>query len=234
MNRKLLVICATSLAGACALHAADGDFKASGAYGGTFAVNTLDASPFVATSAAEIAELPPVAWRKGDTVTATSQGGAVTVLATDAATDGAEQFVPSVDGAWTIENSEGETARIIIPFSRLGDYSVSLAAGAAAAGYGVDSLLKGPFRKVKDRVYPPTAYTGDDWVRDAAAASTVTFTPPSGSGIAATTLNLTGTGATQFTFNTAEHWKVTLSMADGTTREAQINIQRAGFVLIVR
>ena len=224
MKRRLLVICATSLAGAYVLHAADGDFKASGAYGGTFAVNTLDASPFVATSTAEIAALPPVAWRKGDTVTATSQGGAVTVFATDAATYGAEQFAPLADGAWTIENSDGETARIIIPFSRLGDYSVSLAAGTVTAGYGVDSLQKGPFRKVKDRVFPPTAYTGDDWVRDAAAASTVTFTPPSGSDLAATTLNLTGTGATQFTFSKSGRWTVTLAMADGTTREAIVSV----------
>ena len=70
MDRRLMVFLAAPLAATCMLRAADGDFKASCAYDGSFAVNTVDASPFVAASAAEIAALPPVGYAKGETVTA--------------------------------------------------------------------------------------------------------------------------------------------------------------------
>ena len=83
---------------------------------------------------------------------------------------------------------------------------------------------------------PPVAYSGDDWAGDLSKAATVTFTPPEGSGLEATTWNKAnpGTGAAAFTFNAKGVWTVTLTFADNTTRTAQIDIQTAGFMLIVR
>ena len=215
------------------LLAADGDFMASGTFDGTYTVNTSDSSPFTAADAAALAALPPVAWCKGDTVTATSQGGTVETIASDAASAGTVQFSPASDGIWTLENSDGSTARIVIPFSRLGDYAIPLASGAASGGYVIDSLLEGPYRRVMDKLFPPVAYTGDDWVGDAESAASVTFTPPSGSGLAATTLDLTGTGAVQFTFSKAGRWTVTLSMADGSTSTAIVSVN-GGMTISIR
>ena len=67
-------------------------------------------------------------------------------------------------------------------------------------------------------------------------AATVTFTPPEGSGLEATTWDDLpgGNGARAFTFNARGVWTVTLTFADNTTRTAQIDIQTAGFVLIVK
>jgi hypothetical protein len=71
-------------------------------------------------------------------------------------------------------------------------------------------------------------------VGDLSKAATVTFTPPEGSGLEETIWNKTGRSAETFTFNRKGVWTVTLTFADNTTRTAQINIQTAGFVLIVK
>ena len=65
-------------------------------------------------------------------------------------------------------------------------------------------------------------------------AATVTFTPPEGAGLEATTWNKTGKGAEAFTFNAKGDWTVTLAFADGTTKTATITIESVGFMLIVR
>ena len=229
MKRRLVILCAASLAGACVLRAADGDIIASGAYAGTFQVNTADAAPFVAASAAEIAALPPIGYGKGETVTA--QGIATVALVTSAmsaSSCGSVRFSPGAGGSWTLINSEGETARILIPFSVYGDYGTLMAVtDGAFSPYVVDSLQTGPVRKVKDRVYPPVAYTGDDWVRNSSAASTLSFVSPLGG---ETSFNLTGTGATQFNFGQSGRWTVSLVMADGTTQEAIVGVP-GGFII---
>ena len=84
------------------------------------------------------------------------------------------------------------------------------------------------------REAPLVAYSGDDWHGDLSKASTITFTPPEGSELAATTWNKTGRGASAFTFNKNGVWTVTLKFADNTTRTAQIDIQASGFILIVK
>ena len=83
---------------------------------------------------------------------------------------------------------------------------------------------------------PPVAYSGDDWAGDLSKAATVTFTPPEGSGLEATTWNKAnpGTGAATFTFNAKGVWTVTLTFTGGSTRTANITIENAGFMLIVR
>ncbi len=87
---------------------------------------------------------------------------------------------------------------------------------------------------LKKREAPPIAYSGDDWKGDLTKASTITFTPPEGSGLEATTWNKTGKGAEAFTFNAKGDWTVTLAFADGTTKTATITIESVGFMLIVR
>ena len=229
MDRRLMVLLAAPLAATCMLRAADGDLKASCVYDGPFAVNTVDASPFVAASAAEIAALPPVGYAKGETVTAT---GCTTVelvtSAMSASSCGSVRFSPGAGGSWTLSNSRGETARIIIPFPVYGDYGALMAAtDGASLSYMVDSLQSGPVRKVKNRVFPPVAYSGDDWVGDETAASTLTIVSPLG---AQTSCNLAGTGALPFSFNKSGRWLVRLAMADGSAREASVDVS-GGFVI---
>ena len=49
-----------------------------------------------------------------------------------------------------------------------------------------------------------------------------------------TTWSKTGNGAGAFTFNAKGVWTVMLAFADNTTRTAQIDIQTAGFMIIVK
>ena len=93
---------------------------------------------------------------------------------------------------------------------------------------------EGPDRKLKNSETPPVAYSGDDWKGDLTKAATITFTPPDGSGLAATTWNRTGKGAEPFTFNAKGVWTVTLKFADNTTRTAHIDIQSSGLMIIVK
>ena len=98
----------------------------------------------------------------------------------------------------------------------------------------LETVDEGPDRKLKNSEMPPVAYSGDDWKGDFSKAATVTFTPPDGSGLAATTWNRTGKGAEPFTFNAKGVWTVTLKFADNTTRTAHIDIQAAGLTLIFK
>ena len=226
MDRRLMVFLAAPLAATCMLRAADGDFKASCAYDGSFAVNTVDASPFVAASAAEIAALPPVGYAKGETVTAS--GGTTVELVTSAmsATScGSVAFSPG-GGSWTFANSSGESAVVIIPWSVYGDWDGLLAATDGGwATFTVDSLLKGPARKVRDATYPPVAYTGDNWVGDTSNVATLTITSPSGVVTVLDDDDLSGgNGATEFKFSGTGNWTVALVMADGSTETTTIRV----------
>ena len=230
MNRRVQALCVLSLVWTTALFAADGDFKASDvSREKTFTVNTADVSPFVVADGSPLAALPPVGWRKGDTVTATAQNGVATTIAADAESSGSAQFNPSMDGVWTLTNSDGDIAKIVIPWSRRGDYSAALANGAANDAYIVDSLQDGPVRRAKDRAFPPTAYTGDNWVRSATAESILTIAPPSGSD---SETSLTGTGALPFDYKKAGRWTVTLTMEDGSVLAASVNVV-GGFVVSI-
>ena len=180
-------------------------------------------------SAAELAAWP-VTWRAGETVVATAMDGAETTLSGGA--DATSASLPSQGGVWTLVNSVEGTARVGVPwavFNDGGTYGAS-----ATAGFVADMVQSGPDRKLMRREAPLVAYSGDDWHGDLSKASTITFTPPEGSGLEATTWNKTGTGAQSFTFNAKGVWTVTLTFADNTTRTAHINIQTAGFVLIVK
>ena len=81
----------------------------------------------------------------------------------------------------------------------------------------LDSMQGGPDRTITQRRGYFAAYSGDNWVRSATAASTLSVTPPRGT---ASTQNLTGTGAVPFVpMNGKGDYTVVLT-AGSTTRTA--------------
>ena len=228
--KHTLLICATVLAGAAALHAADGDFLAETASPSpAFEVWNVDAAAFAVADAAAIAALPRVTWLAGETVTATSCLGASFTLADAAASAGSVAFVPNAGGVWTLENSAQGSARIGVPWSVFGDGGL-LDSGASSPKFAVDAQQNGPDRKTKARGGFPVSYTGDHWVGGLDAA-TLTFAPPSGE---PTVLARSGTGAEDFRFSVPGVWTVTLEMADGVTLESHLTVAEAGLLLFVR
>lgn len=213
----------------------DGEFIAEGALDGTFAINSADASPFVASTSAAVAALPPVGYCMGETVDATAQGGAVSALVSvsdSVLSGGSVAFSPGAGGSWTLTNSSGESAVVIIPWSIYGDWDGLLAATDGDwVTFTVDSLLPGPVRKVRDGVYPSVAYTGDNWVGDTSNVATLTITSPSGVVTVLDDDDLNGgNGATAFKFSGAGKWTVVLAMTDGTTETATIRVS-GGFII---
>ena len=240
MKGKRLLFCAISVVCGAALWAADEQLAVSG--DASFALDTSEeiASPIVVSSAAELAALRCVAYRIGETVTATAPNGTETVLVSDANETGAVAFSPASGGYWTLSNSSLETAKFLVAWAVNGDVDTAIVSSADYGAYWLDTVQAGPDRKLKKREVPPVAYSGDDWAAVATSATlpaaTVTFTPPEGSGLEATTWDDLpgGNGARAFTFNARGVWTVTLTFADNTTRTAQIDIQTAGFVLVVK
>lgn len=228
MKRRLLLLCAASLAGTCELNAADGDLLAEDASGATFDVYSADNATYAAKSTAEIAALPRVTYRAGETVTAEKWTGDETVLASSAASAGSAAFAPDAGGVWILSNSVQGTAYVCVPWTVFGD-SMSLTSAASPA-YAADSMTDGPNRITKRRDAPPVAYTGDNWVGDATKASILTFTPVGG---AVTNKNLMGTGVTPFDFKGSGEWTIRLAMADGTLRDAVVCID-GGLVIVIR
>ena len=224
---------AAAIASGATLQAlADGDEVASAAFSG-FRLDTTGGTIVMATPAdATLLSDWPVTYRAGETVTATAPDGAVVTLAAASSSDGSIAFTPTTCGLWRLATSESETALVGVGWDVFGE-SRSYAS-VAAGQYAMHTIGDGPDRKLKKSEVPPVAYSGDDWAGDLSKAATVTFTPPEGSGLAATTWNKTGRGASAFTFNKKGVWTVALTFADNTTRTAHIDIQTAGFVLIVK
>lgn len=98
------------------------------------------------------------------------------------------------------------------------------------AAFCFDSRQPGPDRKVRAKGALPIAYSGDGWGGAAAAASQLTFTPPSGEALE---LQFKGTGAYPFRFSQDGLWLVSLS-ANGKTDDAYVYILSEGFYLILR
>jgi len=236
MKGKRLLFCAISVTCGAALWAADEQLAVSG--DASFALDTSEeiASPIVVSSAAELAALRGVAYRIGETVTATAPNGTETVLVSDANATGAVAFSPALGGYWTLSNSSLETAKFLVAWAVNGDVDTAIVSSADYGAYWLDTVQAGPDRKTKKSEVPPIAYSGDDWAGDLSKAATVTFTSPGGS---ATTWSKAGTGADTFTFSERGTWKVELwyegSDASGDPdATALIDIQTAGFVLIVK
>lgn len=219
----------------------DGTLLAETGNAATFRAWHREDATYAVMSAAELLSLMPATYRAGETVTATSPSGVATAVVSSPASDGTVDLPQgaggpvNAGGIWNLANSNGAHARIGIAWAIFDDGG-TLVETAAGTGFIADAAQAGPDRKLKKREVPPVAYSGDDWAGDLSKASTITFTPPADSGLEATVWDDLpgGNGARAFTFNVKGVWTVTLTFADNTTRTAQIDIQTAGFVLIVR
>ena len=188
----------------------------------TFCAYVTGDATYSLANAGEI-EAWPVTWCEGETVSATAMDGTAYTLAEDAASAGSDAL-PAKGGIWTLANSEEGLARVAVPWSVYQGGGVSLASGAVSDAFAADTVQDGPNRRLKDRQTPPVAYSGDDWAGDVSAMSTLTITPPAGSGIPTSYSDVAGEGCRPFTFNKAGRWTVTLAMEDGTTRTAVIGV----------
>ena len=199
----------------------------------TFRLYLAEDSVYSLTNAADAA-IWKVTWQDGETVDATAiDGTAYTLSEGDASTSA---ILPAKGGTWKLTNSEAGKATICVPWTAYNDGATFMVSAVPFGAFFVDTVQDGPDRKLKKSEVPPIAYSGDDWAGDISKAATVTFTPPEGSGVEATTWNKTnpGTGAQSFTFNAVGVWTVTLTFADNTTRTAHIDIQAAGLIIIVK
>ena len=194
----------------------------------TFAYNSLESTPFGLSEANAFA---PVTWQTLETVSVTAPDGTTTIEASNASASGSFTFTPTVGGVWTISNSMSGTVKVCVPWSVLGD---STNVSSAAAMFMADTIEDGPDRTVKRRCEMlPVAYSGDGWIGDVTKTSTLTFTPPVGSGLSPAVFDLAGQGAQSFTINTCGEWTVLLTFADGATLSSRINYWN-GFVLSFR
>ena len=198
----------------------------------TFKLRTCDG--MVAVPSADLATWP-VTYRAGETVTLTSPAGASTTPVSGAAASGTTALAGAfnADGVWRLANSNGGSARVGVAW---GTFGSQWREASADASYRMHTEGEGPDRKLKKAEVPPVAYSGDDWHGDLSKAATVTFTPPEDSALEATTWDKAnpGTGAVAFTFTAKGVWTVTLTFTGGFTRVANIAIENAGFMLIVR
>ena len=227
--RKRFAMFLAAWAAALPLFAADGDLLAETAAAATFDVWTFDTATFATKSAAQIAALMPVAWRKGETVDVIPPQGASSALVMDAASAGSAQFAPDAGGIWTLVNSVQGKARIGVSWSVYGDGGL-LVTSADSPGYPVDSMQEGPNREIMRKKGLPVAYSGDLWHGSSTASSTLTVTKPGG---ASEDIPLVGVGVRSLPFDMAGVWKLSLVMAD-TTLESEINVKSLGFQLIFR
>ena len=217
----------------------DGTLLAETESATTFRVWSSADATYAVMSAAELSSLMPTTYAASETVTATSPSGVATVVVSSPASDGTVGLPQGAGGPidaggiWSLANSNGARARIGIAWAVFGDGG-PLAETAAGTGFIADAAQTGSDRKLKKSEVPPVAYSGDDWAGDLSKAATITFTPPEGSGLEATTWNKTGDGAESFMFNAKGTWTVTLKFADGTTKTATITIKSTGFTLVVR
>lgn len=195
--------------------------SASGAMTSTLGGIRLNTAPLPAVistpAALDALAACPVTWQDGETVTATEPDSSVRTLADNTPSAGSVVYSPRTVGNWSLANSNGGSWSFTITVAAFVGVS-SQPSGAIA----MDTVGQGHDRAAKAGQTPPVAYSGDDWRGNASAASTLTFTPPMG---AATTQNLSGTGATAFQFRQPGAWTVQLAMASGSPLSAIINIE---------
>lgn len=124
-----------------------------------------------------------------------------------------------------------------ICLNNAGDGKLRLSASANGCLYRwtgleapIDSEAEGSDRVTTLKNPMAIAYSGDNWVGAAGAASSLTFISPNG---VSTTLNRKGTGAERFKFSSSGLWTVRLVLADGTTRESEITVLKSGFTLLL-
>ena len=96
--------------------------------------------------------------------------------------------------------------------------------------FALDTARSGPDRNAIKGDTLSVAYSGDGWVGTASAASTLTFTSPSG---AAVTHSCMGTGAVPFQPGEEGVWTVTLTSGE-TLLSALLRIKRLGMSICIR
>lgn len=128
-----------------------------------------------------------------------------------------------VPSGFSLEHRTDGTWRIV---TAVGDLLFS---GESAATYSVDSRKAGPHRRLDVNDSIPIAYTGDNWLRNPMAASTLTIVSPSGM---QTQHDLTGTSTLPFRPVEKGEWIIALVSGDDNLR-ASINVA-GGFVMMFR
>ena len=227
MKRRLLVVCIASFLSAQTLCAADGDLLATDTSEG-FVVYTSDDSLYSAKSAEEVAALPPVVYRAGETVSVCAPNGAETVLVSDASEAGAIVLPSSVidaGGVWTFVNSADAKASLGVSWTVGGGGTLF---SDESAAFCVDSMQKGPNRRISLNASPAVAYSGMDWKPSLPRGGDLTIVSPSG-----VTHESTGEVSENFTFDKSGVWMVTLSPKQGSICEALISVI-GGFHVVVR
>ena len=142
---------------------------------------------------------------------------------------------------FTLDGVDGLLSRLVLPagcgLEEAGEGVWKIVASADGSQYSwaeivypADSAQEGPDRKTSKKDALPVAYSGDNWLGDAAKSATLTLTSPKGD---VTALDLTGTGAQRFSFDKIGWWNVRLAMADGTVRDAAIFV-RGGLSMSIR
>ena len=226
MKRKCLTVCVASFLATLTLCAADGDLLATDTSAEFDVYATVD-SLYSAKSSVEVAALPPVAYRAGETVTIKSPSGATSTLVVAPSTDGtvrlASSDIPS-GGVYTIVNSAQGEAKIGASWSMGGGGTL---ASVFSGAYVVDSVAEGPNRTTSRIAAPSVAYAGGDWRDWMDRRGTLTFLSPSGQAT-----QRTGTFAEPFAFRESGVWTVTLVPLVGATCSAEITVVN-GFVFAV-
>lgn len=186
----------------------------------TFNINLQDATPF---SLADFSDMP-ITWRRGESVRSVSPNGVSSAYVTEAPYAGEVALGTLSGGVWTLANEGIATVKVLVPWSVYGDGASFVVYGESYSSFVVDTNGSGPDRKSYDRLFPPIAYSGDDWAGDLASASVLTVTPPPNKGTATVFDALSGTGIQPFAFDKSGRWTVSLVMDDGTTCTAIINL----------
>lgn len=101
---------------------------------------------------------------------------------------------------------------------------------SAAITYAFDGKDEGPDRTIDERDVMLVAYSGDNWRRLATAASTLSFTAPSGR---VTSFNLTGTGWQPLMADEPGRWSVSIE-SDEYTETATIRVRAIATTIILR
>ena len=145
----------------------------------------------------------------------------------------------SVGYVVTFAGASGLADEVILPgrysFESAGEGLWSIATAtdvetvASESGtYLLDTMQGGPDRTIWKRRGYEIAYSGDNWVGGASAASSLRIAPPRG---ATSTQNFTGTGATPFPF--AGKGDTTVTMTAGSTTQTAVITYDPPFGLII-
>lgn len=188
--------------------------------GKPYAVGTADEASFFATR--------PITFRAGESVLAKAPDGTLTTLQAPGDSAGSVAFTPTSSGLWQLINSNGSTYFVGVAWSVDGaSWSLDFSADAP---FAVHTAGTGPDRRGEKRFFPPVAYSGDDFARDAQAAVTLRFVAPDGE---ASVFERTGTGTFSFAFDQTGEWTLEMTLADASVRTAKIFVT-GGFVLHIR